>query len=579
MIDEIILQKFKRFAQQKIPLLTDGVSLIAGANNSGKSTILHALAVWEFCRTILEAEKSFDAFLPGTRTQGLGLGDDEFSPINVPTLSHLWTNLAPQKRLNDQDGYTLRIRSRWTDREQITKELEFGLALANDRMFIKATYSNLQEGDNIPHIAYLPPFAGITDREARLPGAIRRRRIGEGLAGAVLRNMLLDLQLANLAERQRLRGDRSKIRDSDLQNLRENDAWEILQQALRATFNAELSIQPFRDEYHSYIKVEVIRGEPVGFRIKRFSNYKARDLMVEGSGFLQWLSVYTLAVDPKINILLLDEPDAHLHSSLQRQLLDKLEEIAIRSGKQVLVATHSVEILRNAPPQRILEVYRGRTPRFLSEETQKVGLLAGLGSDYAPKIDRIKQTRRLLMVEGEFDARILRQVANVLGITFSDKWVEWKSAAGHKERKQLFLALSSEIDNLVTVSLRDRDDESVATVGPDLTDTGHTQTPQDFHCKKWRRRHIESYLIWPPALAIASGRPQTEIADILRDDFGIAIGNNFQSTAPPQVLLEVRGKDILKVLGINANEIVQHMTPEEIPEDLCLLVNTLNNLA
>ena len=26
-------------------------------------------------------------------TQGLGLGDDELSPINVPSLKHLWTNL------------------------------------------------------------------------------------------------------------------------------------------------------------------------------------------------------------------------------------------------------------------------------------------------------------------------------------------------------------------------------------------------------------------------------------------------------------------------------------------------------
>ena len=34
----------------------------------------------------------------------------------------------------------------------------------------------------------------MTDREARTTGAIRRRRIGEGLAGAVLRNILLDMQ-------------------------------------------------------------------------------------------------------------------------------------------------------------------------------------------------------------------------------------------------------------------------------------------------------------------------------------------------------------------------------------------------
>ncbi len=560
-------------------MLIDGISLIAGANNSGKSTILHALAVWEFCRTIIETEKGLNAFLPESQMQGLGLGDDEFSPINVPTLRHLWTNLSPQKRSDDQDGYTLRIRSKWSSREQIKKELEFGLALSNDRMFIKTTHSNLEEGDEIPHVAYLPPFAGITDREQRLPMAIRRRRIGEGLAGAVLRNILLDLQLTNINERKRLRGERTKIRDSDLRNLRETDAWEILQNTLRTTFGVELTIHPFRDEYHSYIKVEVIRGETAGFRIKRFHGYKARDLMVEGSGFLQWLSVYALAIDPKINTLLLDEPDAHLHSSLQQQLLDKLQDIALSSGKQVLVATHSAEILRNAQPCRILEVRSGSTPKFLSKETQKVGLLAGLGTNYAPKIDKIKETKLLLLVEGWLDAQILHQVAEVLGLSVPNEWVVWESAAGHKERKQLFIALSEEIEDLLAISLRDRDDEPSNSVADDLTDKSHNNGVPKFYCKKWRRRHIESYLIWPPALAAASGRPQAEIEDIMRNDFGVAIGDNFNQTNPPQALLDIRGKDILNKLGIDAKNIIQYMKPNEIPEDLRTLVETLNDLA
>lgn len=355
MFNSVHLKKFKRFSNQNIPLKNEGLSFVSGANNSGKTTILHALAVWEFCRTIIEAEKGVDAFVNGM-PQGLGIGDDEFSPINVPTLSHLWTNLTSQKGPQDVDGYTIRINSEWLDSQGEEKALEFGLALANDRMFIKTTNSTLQEGEKIPRVAYLPPFAGITDREARLPGAIRRRRIGEGVAGAVLRNVLLDLQLENLRKRAEFRVDRDRIRDADLRNLRESDAWEVLQQALRTTFGIELLIRPFRDEYHSYINVGVVRGNLVGHRIRKFQGYKTRDLMVEGSGFLQWLSVFALATDPNIDTLLLDEPDAHLHCALQLQLIEKLEEIAQKSGKQVLMATHSAEILRSSKPQNILEV-------------------------------------------------------------------------------------------------------------------------------------------------------------------------------------------------------------------------------
>lgn len=156
----------------------------------------------------------------------------------------------------------------------------------------------------------------MTDREARTTGAIRRRRIGEGLAGAVFRNILLDLWERKAAERERLRGDRSKISDSDLASLRANDPWEILQQNPRETSGAELLVLSFREEYHSCIQVQVVKGTVGRCKIKRHPGYNLRDLMVEGSGFLEWLNVFALGTDLALDLLLLDEPDAHLYSSL-----------------------------------------------------------------------------------------------------------------------------------------------------------------------------------------------------------------------------------------------------------------------
>lgn len=206
----------------------------------------------------------------------------------------------------------------------------------------------------------------MTDREVRMRGAIRRRRIGEGLAGAVLRNILLDMYERNINERKRLRGTKTKINDSDLHALRSSDPWELLQHNLREIFATELDIAPFREEYHSYIQVDVVKGEVDGYKLRRHPGYNKRDLMVEGSGFLQWLSVFALATDPEINVLLLDEPDAHLHSSLQEQLLDSLSAITSTTGRQILLATHSTEILRNAEPADILHIRSGVTRRSVS---------------------------------------------------------------------------------------------------------------------------------------------------------------------------------------------------------------------
>lgn len=578
MIQAITFKRFKRFRDQRVPLHPVGITLLAGGNNSGKSSVLHGLAVWEFCRSVLEAEKGHRALLPGDRSQGLGLGEDEFSPINVPSLAHMWTNLAPHKERGDVDGYTLRFRLEWAIDGNI-KELEFGLALANDRLFAKTTYSNLGINDTIPRIAYLPPFAGITDREQRLPGAVRRRRIGEGLAGAVLRNLLLDLYTENTIKRRSLVEGKTKITRGDLKNLRETDPWELLQQALRTQFGVELAIAPFSEEYHSYIRVTVRRGKVIGYRLTPYPRYRPRDLMVEGSGFLQWLSVFALAVDPLTNILLLDEPDAHLHCSLQQQMLETLNKLAVASSKQVLVATHSTEILKVSNPDRILELSNSRAPRFLSTEAQKIGLFAGLGAEYAPKIDALKTKKRLLLIEGDFDVRVLKTFALTLGRNLSESWVEWKNTSGHKERKHLFMALKDEIPNLVVVSLRDRDDENKNTVGHSLQDNSHNHGEANFHCKKWRRRHIESYLLCPAAIAIATGNTEENIIDILANDHALVVGPTFPNIDAPDALIDVRGKEVLGAIGADRIKVAEAMSADKIPQDIIDLLDELDRLA
>ena len=166
-VRRVSFHRFKQFKDQAFEL-HPGVSLLGGGNNAGKSTILHGLAVWEFCRTAIEMERGPETFVAGQGGQGLGLGDDEFSPINVPSLKHLWTNLKTQKD-KEPDGYTLKIRGEWQDNAS-NRHLEFGLSLANDRLFVKTTSSNLAAGDLTPRVAY----------GTRVPARPRRARAARG---------------------------------------------------------------------------------------------------------------------------------------------------------------------------------------------------------------------------------------------------------------------------------------------------------------------------------------------------------------------------------------------------------------
>lgn len=70
MITRVAFHRFKQFKDQSFELHT-GVSLpVGGGNNAGKSTILHGLAIWEFCRTAIEMERGVESFAAGHGGQG-----------------------------------------------------------------------------------------------------------------------------------------------------------------------------------------------------------------------------------------------------------------------------------------------------------------------------------------------------------------------------------------------------------------------------------------------------------------------------------------------------------------------------
>jgi ABC-type branched-subunit amino acid transport system ATPase component len=361
------------------------VTFLAGGNNSGKSTLLQALAVWEFARSVVEMNKGKVALLAGTSGQGVGVSAEEFSPIVLPNLKHLWSDLKVSNGV-ESGGYTLRIRCDWqtaTD-PPADRHLEFGFALANDRLFLKRTTSNLTAADVIPRMAYLPPFAGITSREERMPPAVRKRWMGRGLAGAVLRKLLYDFWKQNGAVREQARGLHGRIPKSELAKIRKNDAWEQLLQVLADVFKAGLSVNPFNELYHTTIDVAAWEGQLANKQFRKKPGVPAKDLMVEGSGFLQWLSVYALALNKELDVLLLDEPDAHLHSTLQGHLIHKLSQLARENSKQVLLATHSTTILSET---KVEQIFRMEDRNYLTDERGRVSLFIGLGSQYAPRLD------------------------------------------------------------------------------------------------------------------------------------------------------------------------------------------------
>ena len=583
-IHSITLKNFKKFDDKTIELKPE-LSLLVGGNNEGKSSILHALAVWEFCKTFLKINRGDIALQNNGHTAGVGMNIDDFTPINIPELKYLWTNLKPSS------GYNLSIKCEW-DGE---KYLEIGLALANDRLFVKTLSSNVCDGDAVPTIAYLPPFAGISDKEIWRYPAQRQKLIGQGLAGSVLRNTIIDMFNINLQKRAKYKVGRTKIRSTDLKKLRETDPYELLNSVLYDTFQCQLRPKVFDQNFHQYIHVDLVKGLKNGNTFKTYSKYNSRDIMTEGSGFLQWLSVYTYALNPDIDVLLLDEPDAHLHCSLQTQLFNKLNSIVKTNQRQILIATHSTEIIKNAPLEKIMDINK-KSCKYLNKPQQVIKILSGLGSEYNPILNSIIKTKRILFVENESDVLILQSFAKKLDIEWPSNLTPWPTASKHEYRNHVIDILKAQIDGVSMLSLIDRDNSDYNSIDESLKDRSFSDKKEDVadgstftfaRFRKWRRSEIENYLLNINVLVRATKADETKIQDFFQHEHGIVLPQSsefIKSDVQPntKMLFEMSGKEYVESFcnkwNINKYDIVDAFNPDEICKDITNILQEIQDM-
>ncbi|QIG49392.1 AAA family ATPase [Nordella sp. HKS 07] len=139
-----------------------------------------------------------------------------------------------------------------------------------------------------------------------------------------------------------------------------------------------------------------------------------REIFWSGFGFQVWCQMLThLIQSSDVSLFLIDEPDIYLHSELQRQLLGLLRNL----GPDILIATHSTEIITEAETDDIVLVNKGRkSARRIKDPSQLEEVFRILGSNINPILTQLAKTRRALFVEGK-DFQILGKFARKIGQT------------------------------------------------------------------------------------------------------------------------------------------------------------------
>lgn len=132
------------------------------------------------------------------------------------------------------------------------------------------------------------------------------------------------------------------------------------------------------------------------------------DISASGGGLRTLLSIAVVLFFSKAKCLLFDEPDAHLHGTLQRKVAQMLMDHAIENNIQVFVTSHAPDFIAEVPIEHLTWIDRRKNEGLVCD---KVGqFLADLGTITKADAIRTHGIDKIFFVEGSLDRSVIAQL-------------------------------------------------------------------------------------------------------------------------------------------------------------------------
>ncbi len=376
------LENFKRFGErQRIEL--DHPAVLIGPNNCGKTSAIQALALWsQALRTWYDARKDSSA----KERTSTSLNRLNIVSVPVQRTRFFWHNTHVRRGAKDIHLFiTVGV-----EHNGIVKPLSMRFRNQGDEL----VYCN-PEGENsddlefIAHSAKLRvellyPMSGLDTEEPILQPGRLDVLLGQGRTADVLRNLCLSVASSS------------------------DDDWTHIVELMKRLFHIKLGKPQ-----------ETSRGSiTLGYRQ---TNVKEElDISSAGRGMLQMLLVFAYLYSHKGGVLLVDEPDAHLEILRQKQVYVLLRDIASKNGSQVVMVTHSEQILDEALDRNLTLLLEGQADDLAG----KIDIRNSLKHFGAEHYVRARERGYVLYVEGGTDVDMLRALAERLDHPAAKIWDE-----------------------------------------------------------------------------------------------------------------------------------------------------------
>ncbi|MEG4634361.1 ATP-binding protein [Microcoleus sp. AR_TQ3_B6] len=322
MLERIRLERFKKFSEVEVYL--HPFTVLMGENSSGKTTVLQAL---NFSLIVLSTGNLVTNANGNIKVKKTGIGLPTLPGIVLADYRELfYSKISRGGTAKGAGGTTIEL----FDNKQNVYRLQIRSLFGNFNAKCTSSSNDLSKNPDIhtkPPL-YISGFVGLlTSEERAFPVAIKDR-LRSGQVSAIIRNLLLDTKE------------------------KKPDKFTRLEKRLADDFDFRLGNIFFEQQRDLYVTAN--------YEEKLLSNRKlSLDFTSSGSGFMQVLQIlapiYRFCPDESF-IVLLDEPDAHLHPNLQASLANALREIQKELNIQIIISTHSTAIIRSAEPSEVVPI-------------------------------------------------------------------------------------------------------------------------------------------------------------------------------------------------------------------------------
>jgi predicted ATPase len=482
-LKRIEIKAFKGIREQVVEF--PKIAVLTGPNNSGKSTILQAVvAGFECFRLCLDTDKW------KLSEHGRAVKELNFLPVNAP--KDLWYQAKTRKPKESGEAKRreqyVSLTLVFTNDFFFTVEIRFLYGFLNIRV-TEVTKNTTEEillkiSSSAPIL--IPGISGLIAHEPLYTPVEIHRAAAVGQLSGIIRNILLELQ-----KREDVVSMQSSAPGKKPELVRREE-FAFVSGAIKRHFGLEL--QRFKVDPNRDLEIRAPYRE---------QDYEL-DIVSAGSGLIQMLQLVSAIVWRKSRIILFDEPDSHLHTNLQARLYNFLKEISDKMNLQIILATHSKDLISQAPMECIIPVDPSKT-KLVPIQSMDHLLLEYKRYGAIDNVDLalLYKSKRCLFVEGDSDIKYLPLLAEILKIGCfqgAEQVVMFKFKGADKftmvyDLVKLFETMVG--GTIKWMVLRDRD---YAT--PSIVDKYKEQAKEkgikNFHI--WQMFEVENYILQPECL-------------------------------------------------------------------------------